>query len=270
MRQRPPLRPVRAIARRNDTDQPVTLSPLRLRVKRYGDRHSHEDQQKQTPLHHCSITSSARARSDEGSCRCRARHTSLPRRGGHRRRVVVHDHPIPAFFHEGEAIPRWQRLRLPVLHIRERVVARVDGGVAINTDQLFTEVDLEARQDLREDPFAASGGEGCSVSWVRPRMRMAWPVATSSPSAPSRITRCTSFTALRVAACSAFARFRFATPVRHEQRPGQPDHQCEYPLAHATSPTAPPCPRAPCCRSSRASHAYVPRVTSAGARAMPP
>src|SRR5689334_7667354 len=61
---------------------------------------------------------------------------------------MVHDHPIPAVLYECEAIPCWQRLRFSILHVRERVVARVHGSVTINTDQLFTEVDLEVRQNL--------------------------------------------------------------------------------------------------------------------------
>src|SRR5213079_2455785 len=34
----------------------------------------------------------------------------LPRRGRHRRRVMVHDHPVVALFYECEAITRWQCL----------------------------------------------------------------------------------------------------------------------------------------------------------------
>src|SRR6266567_1734790 len=61
---------------------------------------------------------------------------------------MVHDHPVLALFHECEAITRWQRLGFAVLDIRERVVAGVDSGAAINADQLLAECDLETGQDL--------------------------------------------------------------------------------------------------------------------------
>src|SRR5437764_9949947 len=72
----------------------------------------------------------------------------LPGRRGHRRGVVVDNHPLLALFHECEAITRWQRLGFAVLDIRERVVAGVDSGAAINADQLLAECDLETGQDL--------------------------------------------------------------------------------------------------------------------------
>src|SRR6266550_2140740 len=61
---------------------------------------------------------------------------------------MVHDHPVLALFHECEAVTRWQRLGFAVLDIRERVVAGVDSGAAINADQLLAECDLETGQDL--------------------------------------------------------------------------------------------------------------------------
>src|SRR5712691_4136817 len=61
---------------------------------------------------------------------------------------MVHDHPVLALFHECEAITRWQRLGFAILDIRERVVAGVDSGAAINADQLLAECDLETGQDL--------------------------------------------------------------------------------------------------------------------------
>ena len=61
---------------------------------------------------------------------------------------MVHDHPVLALFHECEAKTRWQRLGFAVLDIRERVVAGVDSGAAINADQLLAECDLETGQDL--------------------------------------------------------------------------------------------------------------------------
>src|SRR6266508_5807587 len=74
---------------------------------------------------------------------------------------MVHDHPVLTLFHECEAITCWQRLRFAVLHIRERVVAGVDSGVAINADQLLAECDLETGQDLeRRDEVVA---QRCSI-----------------------------------------------------------------------------------------------------------
>src|ERR1700693_6148332 len=74
---------------------------------------------------------------------------------------MVHDHPVLALFHECEAITRWQRLGFAVLDIRERVVASVDSGAAINADQLLAEGDLETEQDLeRRDEVVA---QRCSI-----------------------------------------------------------------------------------------------------------
>src|SRR5262249_3294464 len=72
MRQRPSFSPVRAKARGDETDQPVTRGPLRLTVEWYGDQPSHRDHQEQTPVHHYSITWSARASSEGGIVRPRA------------------------------------------------------------------------------------------------------------------------------------------------------------------------------------------------------
>jgi hypothetical protein len=74
---------------------------------------------------------------------------------------MVHDHPLLALFHEGEAITRWQRLGFAVLDIRERVGPGVDSGAAINADQLLAERDLETGQDLeRGDEVVA---QRCSI-----------------------------------------------------------------------------------------------------------
>src|SRR5438477_7205946 len=74
---------------------------------------------------------------------------------------MVHDHPVLALFHECEAITRWQRLGFAVLDIRERVVAGVESGAAINADQLLAECDLETGQDLEgRDEVVA---QGCSI-----------------------------------------------------------------------------------------------------------
>src|SRR6266545_5286778 len=74
---------------------------------------------------------------------------------------MVHDHPVLVLFHECEAITRWQRLGFAVLDIRERIVAGVDSGSAVNADQLLTERDLETGQDLeRRDEVVA---QRCSI-----------------------------------------------------------------------------------------------------------
>src|SRR5207244_8427065 len=70
----------------------------------------------------------------------------LPRRRRHRRRVMIYDHPVPALLDECEAVSRRQRPGFPVLDVRERVVASVDRGVAVDADQLIAKSDLEARQ----------------------------------------------------------------------------------------------------------------------------
>src|SRR6266567_4583281 len=74
---------------------------------------------------------------------------------------MVHDHPVLAIFHECEAITRRKRFGFAVLYIRERVVAGVDSGAAINADQLLAECDLETGQDLkRRDEVVA---QRCSI-----------------------------------------------------------------------------------------------------------
>src|SRR6266850_3006715 len=62
---------------------------------------------------------------------------------------MVDDHPILTVPNEGEAITRWQTLGFPVLDPRERVVAGVDGGATVNSDQLLAERDSEPRQELK-------------------------------------------------------------------------------------------------------------------------
>src|SRR5207249_7596782 len=79
---------------------------------------------------------------------CQAARALLPRRGGHRGGVMVHDHPVLAVLYEREAIARGQSLGFAVLDVGERVVAGVDSGIAIHADELFAERDLETWQDL--------------------------------------------------------------------------------------------------------------------------
>src|SRR5207245_6370581 len=88
---------------------------------------------------------------------------SLPKGGGHRGRVMIHDHPALALLHECEAIACRQRLGFPVLDVRESVVAGVDSGAAIDADQLLAERDLQTRQDLeRRDEVIAQRRSICS------------------------------------------------------------------------------------------------------------
>jgi hypothetical protein len=49
---------------------------------------------------------------------------------------MVDDHPVLTIPNEGKAIARWHSLGFPVLDICERVVAGVDGGIAVDADQL--------------------------------------------------------------------------------------------------------------------------------------
>src|SRR5215204_3693936 len=60
--------------------------------------------------------------------------------------MVVHDHPVVAVLHIGEAVSGGQRLGLAILHVREGVIAGIDGGVAVHADQLISERDLDLRQ----------------------------------------------------------------------------------------------------------------------------
>src|SRR6266705_2696713 len=74
---------------------------------------------------------------------------------------MVDDHPVLTILHEGEAIACGQSLGFPVLDVRERVVAGVDGGTAINADQLLAERHLETRQHpKRRDEVVA---QRCSI-----------------------------------------------------------------------------------------------------------
>src|SRR5439155_25494124 len=85
----------------------------------------------------------------------------LSRRGGHRRRVMVDDHPVLTVLHEGEAIACWQSLGFSVLDVPERVVAGGDRVTAINADQLLAERHFETWQDLkRRDEVVA---QRCSI-----------------------------------------------------------------------------------------------------------
>src|SRR5438552_255420 len=59
---------------------------------------------------------------------------------------MIYDHPVPALLDECEAVSRRQRPGFPVLNVRERVVASVDRGAAVDADQLIAKSDLEARQ----------------------------------------------------------------------------------------------------------------------------
>src|SRR5206468_1934580 len=51
-------------------------------------------------------------------------------------------------FRIDEAIASRNRLRLPVLDVRERVVAAIDSRVAVHPNELITEADLVPRQRL--------------------------------------------------------------------------------------------------------------------------
>ena len=53
--------------------------------------------------------------------------------------MMIDNEPILAPFDVTEAVPRRQGLGLPVLDVGKRVVASIDGGVAINADELVAE-----------------------------------------------------------------------------------------------------------------------------------
>src|SRR5690348_11891425 len=62
------------------------------------------------------------------------------------RRVMIHDQPGTTALDESKAVARGERLFLPVLEVRERVIAGVDGGVAIHANELLAESYLQRRQ----------------------------------------------------------------------------------------------------------------------------
>src|SRR6266487_6973727 len=83
---------------------------------------------------------------------------------------MVDDHPVLTILHEGEAIACGQSLGFPVLDVRERVVAGVDGGTAINADQLLAERHLETRQHpKRRDEVVA---QRCSIRHRAPPRKL--------------------------------------------------------------------------------------------------
>src|SRR5262245_51904064 len=89
-----------------------------------------------------------------------------PGRGWHRGRVVIDDFPVVAVLHIGEAVAGRNRFGFPVFGVGERVVATVDSGVAVNADQLVTELDGRLRQRLEgADEVGFQGGR------VRPYRR---------------------------------------------------------------------------------------------------
>src|SRR5688500_13070786 len=61
---------------------------------------------------------------------------------------MVHDCPLLAFLHEGEAVACRQHRGLSVLEIRECVRAGGDGSAAGDANQMLAECDLETGQDL--------------------------------------------------------------------------------------------------------------------------
>src|SRR5215203_493074 len=73
--------------------------------------------------------------------------------------MVVHDHPGLAVLHIREAVAGRQGLGFAVLYVGERVVAGIDGGVAVHADQLIPKRDLDLRQrakgtnEIGADPF---------------------------------------------------------------------------------------------------------------------
>src|SRR3989304_2287500 len=51
--------------------------------------------------------------------------------------MVIHDLPVAVSLHIDEAIPRRKRRGVTVLHERKRVVAGVDGRIAVHPNQLI-------------------------------------------------------------------------------------------------------------------------------------
>ena len=64
---------------------------------------------------------------------------ALNSRPRHCRRMMVHNQPVLPIVHEREAVARWKRRRRSVFYKGKGIVAGVDGGCAINSDQLLAE-----------------------------------------------------------------------------------------------------------------------------------
>src|SRR5712672_756168 len=62
--------------------------------------------------------------------------------------MMVNDQPVVTTLDVGKTVSRRQRFGFALLHIGERVVARVDGRGAIDAYALLAERDLESGQDL--------------------------------------------------------------------------------------------------------------------------
>src|SRR5262249_9616357 len=82
-----------------------------------------------------------------------------PTSGGRRFSVV-------AVLHIGQAVAGRNRFGFTVLGVGERVVATVDRGVSVDTDQLVPELDGRLRQRLE-----GADEVGFEGSWVRPYRR---------------------------------------------------------------------------------------------------
>src|SRR5260370_36749357 len=79
---------------------------------------------------------------------------------------MVHDHPFLPLVHEREAVARRESFGFSVFDIREGVVARIDCGGAIHTDQLLTECHLEIGQHLeRRNEIVAQRRSIRSYGW---------------------------------------------------------------------------------------------------------
>src|SRR6476619_4246304 len=70
----------------------------------------------------------------------------LARSTGHSGGVMIDDHPLIHLLYKREAVAGGQRGRLPVSHVGKRVVASLDRGVSVDTNQLHTKGDLQMWQ----------------------------------------------------------------------------------------------------------------------------
>jgi hypothetical protein len=52
---------------------------------------------------------------------------------------MIHNHPVLALVYESDAVACWKGLGFALSSERKGIVARIDGGRAVNTDQLLTE-----------------------------------------------------------------------------------------------------------------------------------
>src|SRR6266849_8164231 len=89
----------------------------------------------------------------------------LPRGRWHCRRVMVHNHPVLPILHEREAVARRKCLGFCVFYKRKGVVARIDSGGAIHTDQLLTECHLEIGQHLERRARTAANWQFYKRVW---------------------------------------------------------------------------------------------------------